>query len=167
MDNSPIETALFKSHVMHSHPIYAMSLCTCNANVTAWYLRVSCMLFYPHSVHVIVFNIHIPISYSQKLYVIQNQENQHVTWIFFSSFPSQKNNMHIYQHYPHKTACYSTKKKIMQTEFFFSRFPAYKNNMHILTLSLQKLHVTQTRNNHANWILFFPDFQLRKTTCIY
>ena len=79
VDNPPIETVLFKGHVMHSHPIYAMSPCTCNANTTAWYLRVSCMLFYPHNSHMNVFSIHIPTSYSQKLYVIQNKENQHAT----------------------------------------------------------------------------------------
>ena len=153
------KTTLFKSHVMHLHPIHAMSPCTCNANATSWYLHIYYMHIkelravfqnhasyqaswvstsiacnsYPHVIHVNIFSMHIPTSFSQKnLHVIQTKKSTCKLDFFFPIFQLREKTTCIYQHHSNKKNCILFKP----------------------------------RNQHANWI-FFPVFQLRKTTCMY
>ena len=139
----------------------------------SWVSTSTAFNSYPHIIHVNIFSMHIPTSFSQKkkkFCLLFKPINQHANWIFFSSFPAQKKKKAacIYQHHSHKkTTCYSNQEINMQTRFFFSSFLAQKNNMHIPTsFSQKKKHVIRTKKSTLK-LDFFLVFQLRKTTCIY
>ena len=93
---------------------------------------------YPHIIHVNIFSIHIPTSFSQK----KKTKNK-------------------------KLLVIQTKKSTCKLDFFF-QFSQLKKKQHAYTniILTKKLHVIQTKKLTCK-VEFFPVFQLRKTACIY
>ena len=99
--------AIFQNHASYQASWVSTST-TCNS--------------YPHIIHVNIFNMHIPTSFSQnKLHVIQTKKSTCKHDFFFPVFQLRKKTTCIYQHHSHKkTACYSNQEINMQTRFFSS-----------------------------------------------
>ena len=102
---------VFQNHASHQASWVSTST-TCNS--------------YPHIIHVNIFSMYIPTSFSQKKKKKKNcmlfkPRNQHANWIFFFQFSSsEKKTTCIYQHHSHKkTACYSNQEINMQIGIFF------------------------------------------------
>ena len=68
---------------------------------------------------------------------------------------------YTYQHLIHRNCMLFKTKKIYMQLGFFSSFPISEKQHAYTNIILTKLHVTQPRNNHANWI-FFSRFSAQK-----
>ena len=163
---------------MHLHPIHAMSPCTCNANATAWYLHIYYMhtkelhtVFqnhdsyqaswvstsitcnsYPHVIHVNIFSMLIPTSFSQKnLHVIQTKKST-CKLDFFFQFSSLEKKQHAYTNIilTKKLHIIQTKKSTCKLDFFpvfqlRKTTCMYQHHSHKKNCILFK-----PRNQHAN-----------------
>ena len=131
--------------VFHNHASYQ----------TSWVCTSTTCNSYPHIIHVNVFSMHIPTSFSQKkkkLHVILTKKSTCKVDFFFPVFQLIKKTACIYQHHSHKkkNACYSNQEINMQTGFF-SSFPTHKNSMHIsISFSQKNFMLFEPRNQHAN-----------------
>ena len=133
--------------VFHNHASYQAS----------WVSTSTTCNSYPHIIHVNIFSMHIPTSFSQKnLHVIQTKKSTCKLDFFFPVFQLRKKKNSIIL--TKKLHVIQTKKLTCKLDFF-SSFPAQKNNMHIPTsFSIKNFMLFEPRNQHANWIFFFPVF---------
>ena len=163
VDNPPIETVLYKAmSCTHTRLTRCPRACAMLILLHGIYVFHAC--FSTHTISMLMYSdTHTNILFTETVCYLKPRKSTR-NLDFFLVFLSHKNNMHI----PTLSSqnCMLLNQEIIMQTGFFSRFPAQKNNMHILTLSSQKLHVTQPRVIMQIRI-FFPDFQLKKTACIY
>ena len=130
---------------------------------------------YPHIIHVNIFNMHIPTSFSQKKTTCYlNEEINMQNDFFFPVFQLRKKKKHAYTNIilTKKLHVIQTKKLTCKLDFF-SSFPAQKKKQHAYTniILTKKLHVIRTKKSTCKLDFFLFQFssskKKKKTACIY